>query len=200
MCGTSGRTPRLRASSPVVELTTSILRWSPLLDSLAASQIQASADQRARRLDSIKGAAATELPAPCLLAPGHLAVRIGCRAYARTRRRTSRQQCAEDYCCKQSAFCFHHGIPFDVKNAIGTRVSGSVRDHSDFHELPSFRLRSAGSRPGLTRESSARAPRKRHVAESHGRGDPAFAPWSGGRCSLSNLGAFDRTCRASVPR
>jgi hypothetical protein len=90
-----------------------------LLDSPATSRIQASTDQRARRLDSVQSTAAAELRAPSLLAPGHLPVRIGCSAYACAGRRTSREQCAEDYCRKQSAFCFHHGIPFFVKNAIG---------------------------------------------------------------------------------
>jgi hypothetical protein len=114
-----------------------------LLNPLAISGIQASGDQRARRLDPVKITVATELRAPCLLAPRHPAVNIGCGVYARVGGRASRQQCADDYCCKQSAFRFHHGyLPY--QNAIGN--SGfrfKAGSHSNIHDLPSFRLRSA---------------------------------------------------------
>ena len=159
-------------SLPVMVATVAV-RPPGLRGSLATSRSHASTDQCAGRLDSVQGTAATELGAPCLLAPGHLSVSIGCRAYACAGRRTSRYQCAEDYCRKQPAFCFHHGIPFFVKNAIGNSGLRSVPDHSDCHELSSSRLRSA--RRGLNSDG-ARAPPMRHVAKSRGRGDAPIAP------------------------
>jgi hypothetical protein len=58
------------------------------------------------------------LRAPCLLAPRHPAVKIGCGVYARVGGPASRQQCADEYCCKQSTFRFHHGyLPY--QDAIG---------------------------------------------------------------------------------
>jgi hypothetical protein len=107
--GPAAGTPRLRPSGPMAKLTTRTADLG-LLHPLAISGIQAGGDQRARRLDPVKITGATELRAPCLLAPGHPAVNIGCGVYARVGSRARRQQCADDYCCKQSAFRFHHGF------------------------------------------------------------------------------------------
>jgi hypothetical protein len=107
--GPAAGAPRLRPSCPMAKLTTGTADLG-LLDPLAISGIQAGGDQRARRLDPVKITAATELRAPCLLAPGHPAIHIGCGIYARVGGRARRQQCADDYCRKQSAFRFHHGF------------------------------------------------------------------------------------------
>jgi hypothetical protein len=123
LSGRNSKISRFRANR-VTEAET--FRGPALLNSLAISGIQASGDQRARRLDPVKITVATELRAPCLLAPRHPAVNIGCGVYARVGGRASRQQCADDYCRKLSAFRFHHGyLPY--QNVIG-KTAASIRE------------------------------------------------------------------------